>query len=120
MTLVAAAILNIVIGVSGLVVGLTLIGALAGAAAASDLAIWSDLLLGIPVYGLFALLGGIGVWRGSWVGWTLALAVDLVGLAVLAWSLKIVAPDGVLLFGLAVWGLTTLLIVAPQTRSVLR
>ena len=118
-TLAAAAILNVIIGLSGLVVGLTLVVALPTMAATSDLAFGDELLIVIPLYGLAATLGGIGTWRRFWVGWTLAAAVDALGLGVLIWALTLVGPDRVLLFGVFVWTLALLLLAAPQTRRVL-
>jgi hypothetical protein len=118
-TLAAAAFLNVIIGISGLIVGLTLLAALPGVAASSDVVVGAEILFGIPLYGLAATLGGIGTWRRSWVGWTLALVVDGVGLGVLVWAISLVGPDGVLAFGIAVWTLTLVLLAAPQTRRVL-
>src|SRR4029079_17020211 len=82
-TLAAAAILNVIIGLSGLAVGLTLVAALPAMAAASDVAFGDGIVIVIPLYGLAATLGGIGTWRRSWVGWTLVAAVDGLGLGVL-------------------------------------
>ena len=118
-TLAAAAILNVIIGLSGLVVGLTLVVALPAMAAASDVAFGGEIVIVIPLYGLAATLGGIGTWRRFWVGWTLAAAVDALGLGVLIWAITLVGPDRVLLFGVVVWTLTLLLLAAPQTRRVL-
>ena len=115
--LAAAAILNVIIGLSGLAVGLTLVLALPAMAAASDVAFGDEIV--IPLYGLAATLGGIGTWRRLWVGWTLAAAVDVLGLGVLIWAMTLVGPDPVLLFGVAVWTLTLVLLAAPQTRRVL-
>jgi len=118
-TLAAAAILNVIIGLSGLVVGLTLFVAIPAMAAASDVGFGAELVFGVPLYGLAATLGGIGTWRRLWVGWTLAVVVDGLGLAVLIWAVTLVGPDGVLLFGVVVWTLTLVLLAAPQTRRVL-
>ena len=108
-----------IIGLSGLAVGLTLVAALPAMAAASDVAFGDGIVLLIPLYGLAATLGGIGTWRRSWVGWTLAAAVDVLGLGVLIWAMTLVGPDPVLLFGAVVWTLTLVLLAAPQTRRVL-
>src|SRR4029079_12535329 len=118
-TLAAAAILNVIIGLSGLAVGLTLVAALPAMAAASDVAFGDGIVLVIPLYGLAATLGGIGTWRRSWVGWTLAAAVDGLGLGVLIWAMTLIGPHPVLLFGAVVWTLALVLLAAPQTRRVL-
>jgi len=117
--LAAAAILNVIIGLSGLAVGLTLVVALPAMAAASDVAFGDEIVIVIPLYGLAATLGGIGTWRRLWVGWTLAAAVDALGLGVLIWAMTLIGPDPVLLFGVVVWTLTLVLLAAPQTRRVL-
>jgi hypothetical protein len=119
-TLAAAAILNVIIGLSGLFVGLTLVVALPNMAG-TDVAFGDEFVIVfvIPLYGLAATLGGIGTWRRFWIGWTLAAAVDALGLGVLIWAVTLVGPDGVLLFGVVVWTLTLLLLAAPQTRRVL-
>jgi hypothetical protein len=119
-TLAAAAILNVIIGLSGLFVGLTLVVALPNMGA-TDVAFGDAFVfvIVIPLYGLAATLGGIGTWRRYWVGWTLAVAVDALGLGVLIWAITLVGPDRVLLFGVAVWTLTLVLLAAPQTRRVL-
>jgi hypothetical protein len=119
MTLVGAAILNVIIGLSGLVVGLTMVAAVPGVAASSDMLVGVEIVFAIPIYGLAATLGGIGTWRRSWVGWTLAVAVDALGLGVLIWLITLARPDGVLLFGVAVSTLALVLLAAPQTRRVL-
>ena len=119
MTLVGAAILNVIIGLSGLVVGLTMVAAVPGVAASSDMLVGVEIVFAIPIYGLAATLGGIGTWRHSWVGWTLAVTVDGLGLGVLIWLVTLARPDGVLLFGVAVWTLALVLLVAPPTRRVL-
>ena len=119
MTLVGAAILNVIIGLSGLVVGLTMVAAVPGVAASSDMLVGVEIVFAIPIYGLAATLGGIGTWRRSWVGWMLAVAVDALGLGVLIWLITLARPDGVLLFGVAVWTLALVLLAAPQTRRVL-
>ena len=118
-TLAAAAILNVIIGLSGLAVGLTLVAALPAMAAASDVAFGDGIVIVIPLYGLAATLGGIGTWRRSWVGWTLAAAADGLGLGVLIWAMTLIGPDPVLLFGAVVWTLALVLLAAPQTRRVL-
>jgi len=103
-----------------LFVGLTLVMALPNMGA-TDVAFGDafTLVIVIPLYGLAATLGGIGTWRRFWVGWTLAVAVDGLGLGVLIWAITLIGPDRVLLFGVVVWTLTLVLLAAPQTRRVL-
>ena len=118
-TLAAAAILNVIIGLSGLAVGLTLLAALPSVAASANSLAGAQILVGIPLSGLAATLGGIGTWQRSRVGWALALAVDGLGLAVLVWAITLVGPAGVFAFGVVVWTLALVLLAAPQTRRVL-
>jgi len=54
MTLVGAAILNVIIGLSGLVVGLTMVAAVPGVAASSDMLVGVEIVFAIPIYGLAA------------------------------------------------------------------
>jgi hypothetical protein len=118
-TLAAAAILNVIIGLSGLFVGLTLLLAIPNMRG-TDVAFGDELVfVAIPLYGLAATVAGIGTWRRMWVGWTLAVVIDGLGLAVLIWATTLVGADGVLLFGVVVWTLTLVLLAAPQTRRVL-
>ena len=81
-----------IIGLSGLFVGLTLVVALPNMAG-TDVAFGDEFVIVIPLYGLAATLGGIGTWRRSWVGWTLAAAVDALGLGVLIWAVTLAGPD---------------------------
>ena len=119
-TLAAAAILNVIIGLSGLVVGLTLVVALPTMAAASDVAFGDVIVHPDPALRarrdagwdrhLAALLGRLDArCRGRRAG---PRGADL-------GQSSLVGPDRVLLFGVVVWTLTLLLLAAPQTRRVL-
>ncbi|MFL5724937.1 MAG: hypothetical protein ACJ77F_01220 [Chloroflexota bacterium] len=119
-TLVGGALINVVIGISGIIVGLSLVGAMTAANVSSGATRSVTIVLGIPVYGLLAAAGGIGVWMRSRAGWGLAVAVDVVGLGVLLWAVSIAGLDGVLLFGVAVWGVALALLVTSPTRGALR
>ncbi len=121
-TLAAAAILNVIIGLSGLFVGLTLVVASIGIAVPSDTptAAALGIVVGILIYGVLAIAGGVGVWRRSRRGWWLALLTDAAGLSVLIWSLAVVGRDVVLMFGVVVWAIALTLLLAPDTRRWLR
>jgi hypothetical protein len=118
-TLEAAALANVMIGVSGLAVGLTLFAAMAAAAVSSGALVGIPLILSIPAYGALATAGGIGLWRRSRLGWRVALVADLIGLGVLLWALTLSEGDAVIVGGLVIWGLAVALLVAPPTRAAL-
>jgi len=113
------------IGVSGLGVGIVLIptlGSMGGepsdlaAAAGVGFAIGA----GIAAYGLAAVAGAYGVWRGNRWGWWLATVTIVAGLIVLVrLTLLGGAVDQVFLGGAIVWGADLLALVAPGTRRSL-
>ena len=71
-------------------------------------------------YGAAAVIAGIGIIAGRRWAWWLAVVTILGGLALLGVSITIVGSlDPVLTFGVAVWGVTVALLVAPPTRRSL-
>jgi hypothetical protein len=122
--LVAGVVLSIVIGLSGVGVGLTFLGAALsgpGGGFAPEIA-EAGLRLGIGFggYGFLVTAGAVGVWRRSWPGWWLAVAALGLGFVTLVVLAVIASLDGVLLGGVAIWGLAIALVVAPSTRAALR
>ena len=115
-TLVRAVALNALFGVGGLLVGVQLL------LASSDAALGvRPVPVGLAIYSAVALCAAILLWRGSRLGWWLALAVDGAGLVVLGWVLAITGlGDVVLLIGIVIWVVAIAMVVAPPTRAALR
>ena len=122
--LVAGVVLSIVIGLSGVGVGLTFIGAALsgprGGFAPEIAEAGLRLGLGIGGYGVLVTAGGVGVWQRSWPGWWLAVAALGVGLVTLAVLTVVASMDRVLFAGVLIWGLAIGLLVASPTRAALR
>ena len=122
--LVAGVVLSLVIGLSGLGVGITFLGASLGGTRpgltpdASQAALRMG--LGLGGYGLLVVIGAVGVWLRSRSGWWLAIAALGVGFVTLAVLTVIASMDGVLLGGVLIWGLAIALLAARPTRAALR
>ena len=117
-TLVLAAILLFVIGVSGVGAGAELLAVAAVAAA-------TGALIGgaIAGYGLACIAAGIGLLQLRRWGLWLAIGSLVAGLAILAWIQLVLigaAPDSVSGVGFVVWSVTLALLVAPSTRNAIR
>jgi hypothetical protein len=119
--------LHLLIGISGVSVGIPLVGGfLRGGLdpfepSQRDVALAGAIAFGVLGYGLATVVGAIGIWRGTRAGWWLTVIVDLVGLAVLAWTVAITAfSDELLLGGVALWLVAIGLLLAPGTRAAVR
>lgn len=113
----AAIVLLVLIGVSGLGVGLTITS---GMLSAGTPLIGVGIGLGIAVYGGLAALAGVGlIWRRRW-SWWLGVVTILAGELFLVWLIVLVGGDGVFAFGVAIWGVTLVCLVAPATRAEIR
>lgn len=111
-----AAVLLVVIGASGLLVGVELLAA-GGWRAPSDTPAAALIPLGIACYGAAGLVGGLGVFlRRRWAH-RLALVTIAIGLVELAWQSSLLDFDPITLFGVAVWGIVLVLLLLPQVRS---
>ena len=126
-SLVLAAALHLVIGLSGMAVGASLLSAAADSGLASvgispnDAIALRAIVVGILLYGALEVVAAIGIWRRAVWGWTMALVVDLAGLVVLGWTLAIAGiGDPVLLSGIAIWSIAVALLVVRPTRAALR
>lgn len=111
---VAAALL-VVIGLSGLFVGLELL--VAGYARSGDPA---PAAIAIPAaigaYGVAAVAAGIGLYvRRRWA-YPLALVTIAVGLAELGWQTTLLGLDPVTLVGLALWAFVLVLLLVSRLR----
>lgn len=115
--LAVAVVLLLVIGLSGLSVGLGLMVLMANVVGST----WSGIAIGagIALYGLAAVIGGIGIWlRRSRRGWWLAVATILLGMGVLGGlSIVVGGLDREFGFGILVCGATLGCLLAPGTRA---
>jgi hypothetical protein len=116
--------LLLLIGMSGTLAGIPLVSAFLGGGldafrpSQRDVVVAGAIAFGVLGYGIASILAGIGVWRGSRVGWWLALVVDLAGLAILFWTVALTSfSDALLLGGFALWVAIFILLVAPGTRA---
>jgi hypothetical protein len=115
--LLAAIILLVLIGVSGLGVGLTITS---GMLSAGTPLIGVGIGAGIAGYGALAALAGVGlIWRHRW-SWWLGVGTIVAGVLFLAWLIVLVGGDGVFAFGIVLWGVTLACLLAPATRSSIR
>jgi hypothetical protein len=107
-------VLMLVIGLSGLAVGLQLVVSMP---AAIGVAIGAS----FAVYGLVTAAAGFGLlrWR-SRVAWGSAIAAIVAGLLLLA-GLEVVVrgTDVVLGSGVLIWGIALICLLAPGTRAVI-
>jgi hypothetical protein len=119
--------LHLLIGISGAIAGVPLVAGFVGGGLDAfrptqrDAILAGGIAFGVLGYGVLALLGGIGVWRGSRAGWWLTVIVDVVGLGILGWTVVITSfSDAVLLGGFGLWIAALALLLAPGTRAALR
>ncbi len=117
--LLIAAVLLIVIGVSGLLVGLELLAVGGPVTTEGDPAAVA-IPAGIAAYGVAAIVGGFGVFRRRYWAYRLALLTIAVGLVELTWQTTLLGLDSITLFGVAVWGLVLVLLLLPDVRAAVR
>ena len=118
-SLILAAGLLILIGLSGMAAGGDLLAtAKSGAEVASDVK-FAALALGTTIgsYGFAASLAGVGLVLLRRWAWRLGLVLVIIGLALLAVAIVAAGPDQVFVFGLAIWGATLACLVARATRD---
>ena len=118
-SLILAAGLLILIGLSGLTAGGSLVAAAkSGPEVASDVR-FAALALGstIGTYGFAASLAGVGLVLLRRWAWRLGLVLAIIGLVLLAVAIVAGGPDRIFVFGLAIWGATLACLVARATRD---
>ncbi len=117
--LVIAAVLLVVIGVSGLLVGLQLlaIGGLASGTGGEPAAFLIP--AGIAAYGAAACVGGFGLFLRRRIAHRLAVVVIAIGLVELAWQTTLIGPDPVTLFAIGLWVVVLGLLLLPGVRSAM-
>ena len=113
----AAIVLLVLIGVSGLGVGLTITS---GMLSAGTPLIGAGIGLGIAVYGGLAALAGVGLIRRLRWSWWLGIVTIVAGELFLVWLIVLVGGDAVFASGVAIWGVTLGCLVAPATRAAIR
>jgi uncharacterized membrane protein (DUF2068 family) len=70
----------------------------------------------VAVYGLATLVAGFGVYARRRWGRRLALTTIAIGLLELVWQTTLIGPDLVTLFGVGLWSLVLLLLLATGGR----
>jgi hypothetical protein len=117
-SLILAAGLLILIGLSGMAAGGSLLGSVANGTIASADVRAAALALGttIAAYGFATVLAAFALILFRRWGWRLGLGLIILGLVALLIALAAAGPDPVLLYGIALWGATLACLVAPDTR----
>ena len=118
-TLILAAGLLILIGLSGMLAGADLLAtAKSGAEVSSDVK-FAALALGSAIgsYGFAAALAGVGLVLLRRWAWRLGLVLVVSGLVLLVVAVLASGLDRAFEFGLAIWGATLACLVARATRD---
>ena len=118
-SLILAAGLLILIGLSGMAAGGDLAAtAKSGADVAADVR-FAALALGstIASYGFAASVAGVGLILLRRWAWRLGLVLVVVGLVLLVVAIIAAGPDRFFAFGLAIWGATFACLAAGATRG---
>lgn len=120
-SLIVAAGLLIVIGVSGMAAGGGLLGVALNGGSPSDVR-EVGLAMGsvIAGYGFITVLAGVGLIRFRRWAWRIGLLTMLVGLVALAGAIAgLGAFDPILLVGMGFWGLALVCLLLPSTGAAL-
>jgi hypothetical protein len=106
--------LTLLIGLSGLAAGLELLANLPASPSGPE---WTAIAIGggIAVYGIATIVGAVGTWRRSRVGWWIAVGAIAVGLAALVLVSRAGGGlDGMLLGGALFWAIALALLVGAR------
>lgn len=119
-SLILAAGLLILIGFSGMAAGGGLLGLVPQSQSTTAEVRAAALALGtgMAAYGFIAVLAGVALLILRRWAWRLGIMLAVVGLVLLGGALLAVGPDGILGFGVIVWGATLACLVAPDTRRI--
>jgi hypothetical protein len=121
-TLIVAAMFLLLIGASGMAAGGGLLGVGLNNSTVTGDVRQAGLGMGglMAGYGLATILAGVGLLlRRRWA-WRLGLFAIVLGLVALGAAVMAVGQlDPILLFGVAIWGLTFACLLARSTRSAL-
>ena len=106
-----------IIGLSGLSVGMSLIAIMPPTVEPSG--VGAGIGAAIALYGLAVTIAGVGlILRRARGAWWLAVVLILAGLAVLVGlTVALGGLDAMFTFGFVVWGLTLACLAAPATRA---
>ncbi|HEX2756598.1 MAG TPA: hypothetical protein VHM48_14110 [Candidatus Limnocylindrales bacterium] len=117
-SLILAAGLLILIGLSGMAAGGGLLSTIANGSSTTADVRAAALAFGttMAVYGFAAVLAGVGLLIFRRWAWRLGLLLSVVGLVLLTGAQLAAGPDLILGFGVAVWVTTFVCLVAPDTR----
>ncbi|HYX10637.1 MAG TPA: hypothetical protein VE817_01570 [Candidatus Acidoferrum sp.] len=115
--LVFAAVLLVIIGLSGISAGITIVQAMANTPPTPLIGI--EIGAGIAGYGLVATIAGVGLFARRRTFWWLAVGTMAAGLAFLIGLVVIANLDPVATSGLVIWGITLACLLAPATRAAL-
>jgi len=120
-SLILAAGLLILIGLSGMAAGGTLLSLVPdGAGMTADVRA-AGLMMGtvIAAYGLVAAFAGVALLLLRRWAWRIGIMIATLGLIVLVVALVAAGPDVAILFGIAVWGTALACLVSQDTRRVI-
>ena len=115
--LVLAAILLVIVGLSGMSAGLTIVQAMTTTPPVPLVGI--EIGAGIAGYGVVATIAGVGLFARRRTFWWLAVGTIAAGLAFLIGLVVIAALDPVVTSGIVIWGITLACLLAPGTRAAL-
>ena len=118
-SLILAAGLLLLIGVSGMAAGGGLLGTVANGTPETSDVRTAALAIGttMAAYGFVAVLAGVALLLLRRWAWRLGIALIVLGLVALGTSLIAAGGDPVLAFGAILWSATLVCLVAPDTRS---
>lgn len=120
-SLILAAGLLILIGISGMAAGGSLLSVVPNTEGVAANVRAAGLAIGtvIAAYGFSAVLAGLALLILRRWAWRLGMMIAMLGLAALALVLVAAGPDIVVAFGLVVWGATLACLVARDTRRAI-
>ena len=122
-TLVTAAVLLVVIGISGLFAAAGLFAVVPRAGELGSNVVGAGIGVGLVIgaYALAATIAGVGLAARRVWAWWIGVVTIAVGLGLLGVSIALAGTlDAVLSFGVAVWGVTLAGVLAPATRHNVR
>ena len=117
-SLILAAGLLILIGLSGMAAGGSLLSLVPDSAGMTSDVRAAGLTIGtvIAAYGLVSVFAGVALLMLRRWAWRIGMMVAMLGLVVLVVALVASGPDVAVLFGIAVWGATLACLVSQDTR----
>ena len=115
-SLLVAAGLLLIIGLSGVSAGFSLIAAMGFARDAPWVGV--EIGAGTGTYGVLSTVAGIGLLaRRRWAWWLGTVTIGAGWLFLVGLVIALGSVDGVFAFGIAVWSLNIVCLAAPATRA---